>query len=59
MNVIDLLPWLNLLLLPACGYIIGQDRKTVRLETKFDALQSLLLAHVAREEKLLELLACK
>lgn len=55
----EILPWFNLLLIPACGYIIGQDRKTVRLETKFDALQELMAAHVQREEKLLELIARK
>lgn len=57
MNFPELLPYLNILLIPAVGYIMSQDRKAVRLETKMDALTEALRAHTEREERLLELLA--
>lgn len=56
MTLEALLPYLNLLLVPAVGYIMSQDRKAVRLETKLDALAGIVQAHVAREEKLIELI---
>lgn len=59
MTLAELANYANLLLVPALAYIISQDRKTVRLETKVDGLAELIRQHVAREERLLNLIATK
>lgn len=45
MNVLDLLPWLNTLLVPTLVYVIGIERRLMRLEAIREAEKQ------AREER--------
>lgn len=44
MNVADVLPWLNLLLVPTLAYVVGIERRLTRLEAYREA------ERLAREE---------
>ncbi len=53
MNLLELAQYANLLLVPAVVYIIGLEKRLIRLEVALQELISSLSKHVDREERLM------